>query len=136
MAPTPTAELPAAVPEAEEDDGADALERQTREVHEALNPCRVCQVNQDEGPQGASHVFEHCWHCGYRPRNPVPAGVAISQPGLTQSQLQGHLDDMKSGILHDLAELLGKGGDPAGVTIDAQATPVAATIPPPPPEAG
>lgn len=98
---------------AEEESPDQAAARELAEVNAALNPCQVCGVNQHEGPEGDAHTFEHCWKCGYRPKQGVAAHVALASPGLTPDALKSHLDKFKSDLLGDIRDALGTGQAPS-----------------------
>lgn len=88
------------------------------DAHVALNPCSVCGVTQDAGPEGVLHVFGHCWHCGYRPGQAVSAGTALAAPGLSAAQIDKIVGELRAGVVADILEAMRSGVVPS-VTVQA-----------------
>lgn len=107
MSPTALEAAPAADAEApEEEDRVNGL---LRDHWDALNPCLVCGQHSHEGPEGESHVFGHCWKCGYRPAGGVAPSVPQARTGLTGAQIEQLTSDLRKGVVEDILAAL-KGG--------------------------
>jgi len=101
----------------------EADEAKAKETAEALNPCQVCGSMSDAGPEGAKHsAFGHCWKCGFRPGQPVPAGTPSAATGLTSSQIEKIAAELRKGVVDDILAALR-----SGATLDQ----VSATYVPP-----
>ncbi len=115
---TAVLDAPALSPEEQAAATLAAEEASRADVADALNPCHVCGSNAHEGPEGESWLgMTHCWKCGYRPGVTPTAGVVMHQTGLSPSQQDRLVAELRKGVVTDILDALRSGATPDQIAV-------------------
>lgn len=108
---------------AEEVDQAELDAQAKAERMEELNPCRICGSMQNAGPEREAHVFEHCWKCGFRPFQTVPAGTAMAgaMAAPNAAAMERAMGELRKGIVADVLAAIAAGAKPEEISVSGAA---------------